>query len=86
MAMTALEGPPETPVAREQRLYSEETVYTFRIPLSLDLKQRGGEGLGADIGPTVRPVMVKKRAGLPAFGNESEVEWSMRGGVPGVRA
>jgi hypothetical protein len=53
----------------ESRLYAEETVYTLRMPPTL------GTASGCDLGPTVRPVWVKKRAALPVFVEKAEPGW-----------
>ncbi|KAI9632983.1 uncharacterized protein MKK02DRAFT_40363 [Dioszegia hungarica] len=48
-------------------LYSDETIYTLRMP-----PPTGTEGDGPDLGPTIRPVWVKKRAALPVFEDKQE--------------
>jgi hypothetical protein len=78
--------------APRDHLYAQETLYTLRMPLPKVTQSEAaatGEGAEAqvsDIGPTVRPVWVKKRSAMPEFETRSEdrmawgreVEWRMR--------
>ncbi len=50
--------------ARNERLYADETIWTLRLPAAPSEESAGETGGGVDLGPTVRPVFVKKRAGL----------------------
>lgn len=50
-----------------EKLYPQETIYTLRLlPEHINrlISNKQGDDV-VDIGPTVRPVMVKKRSGLP---------------------
>ncbi|WWC95551.1 hypothetical protein V866_002416 [Kwoniella sp. B9012] len=47
----------------KRHLYDQETLYTLRMPPT-EAREQNGEG-GIDIGPTAKPVHVKKRAGIP---------------------
>lgn len=51
---------PETP--HQPRLYADETIYTLRLPAesAKELDQ-------LDLGNTARPILVRKRGGLPAW-------------------
>nr|XP_031859731.1 uncharacterized protein CI109_004803 [Kwoniella shandongensis]KAA5526803.1 hypothetical protein CI109_004803 [Kwoniella shandongensis] len=58
-------------------LYSQETIYTLRLPVQSDVEGKEGE---INLGPTVRPVLVKKRAGMPTWsdrddGMRAEMGW-----------
>jgi hypothetical protein len=65
-----LEGPAQGHQPRAH-LYSDETVYTLRLPAPVWDHMEGddtGRVSGAvEIGPTVRPEFVKKRGALPAW-------------------
>lgn len=73
------EGPmssSETP--HQPRLYADETVYTLRLP------EESVKTL--DLGNTARPIMVRKRAGIPAWDGKEEggMGWG-REAAPGWR-
>lgn len=65
------------PGMQTTNLYSEETIYTLRLPpVAPPEKTNGsaGESGGIDIGPTVKPVWVRKRAALPVFETQ-DIGW-----------
>ncbi|WVW86732.1 hypothetical protein I302_108786 [Kwoniella bestiolae CBS 10118] len=47
----------------KNHLYDQDTLYTLRMPPKFDGIGGGEEGI--DIGPTAKPVHVRKRAGIP---------------------
>ncbi|WVQ79344.1 hypothetical protein IAT38_001441 [Cryptococcus sp. DSM 104549] len=60
-----------SPSHHRPHLYSEETIYTLRMPSPAQLD--GDAASGLDLGPTLRPVLVKKRSAMPS--------WTDRGGI-----
>lgn len=52
----------ETESPHQPRLYADETIYTLRLPA-----EAAGELGQLDLGNTARPILVRKRGGLPAW-------------------